>query len=197
VLPYRQYDPGVGNVKRTVFLAACVAALAVTLVASAAPVVNGDFETGDLTGWTTFTTANGTIGTPAVVSFDTTGTGASNAAKFNVGRQVLGSGAPEGGGIHQSVNTAAGEFDVSADVAVRLEAAAEIDASSCGSFELLVDGAVVAGHDFGNCDGGVTERSTLSAAGQSPTPVCTRSGSGSPGRLATLRNFSTTWTTSA
>jgi hypothetical protein len=100
VLPYRQYDPGVGNVKRTVFLAACVAALAVTLVASAAPVVNGDFETGDLTGWTTFTTANGTIGTPAVVSFDTTGTGASNAAKFNVGRQVLGSGAPEGGGIH-------------------------------------------------------------------------------------------------
>ena len=77
--------------KKSVFLAACVAALAVTLVASAAPVPNGDFETGDLTGWTTFTTTNGTIGTPAVVPFDTTGSGASNAAEFNVGRPTTGS----------------------------------------------------------------------------------------------------------
>jgi hypothetical protein len=153
----------VGDVKRIVVLGICVAALAVTLVASAA-VVNGDFETGDLTGWTTFTTANGTIGTPAVVSFDTTGTGASNAAEFAVGVAVPALPAVgEGGGIHQSVNTVAGEVDVSADVALHL--AEVVSNVSCGLFELLVDGAVVASHDFGECLQSVTERSTLSATG--------------------------------
>ena len=34
-------------------------------------------------------------------------------------------------------------------------------------FELLVDGGVVASHDFGACDGGATVRSTLTAAGLS------------------------------
>ena len=106
-----------------------------TLVASAAPVPNGDFETGDLTGWTTFTTASGTIGTPAVVSFDTTGTGASNAAKFNVGQRRRLAGIPQGGGIYQSVNTAAGEFDVSADVAAHLGHPPSRN-QSCGLFEL-------------------------------------------------------------
>jgi hypothetical protein len=135
-------------------------------VASAAPVANGDFETGDLTGWTTFTTANGTIGTPAVVPFDTTGTGASNAAQFGVGQVVFTPGVQEGGGIYQSVSTAAGLFDASADVAAR----APVANNSCGLFELLVDGVVVASHntfslDFTLCPANTTVRSTLSAAG--------------------------------
>jgi Bacterial Ig domain len=156
--------------KKSLFLAACVAALAVTLVASAAPVPNGEFETGDLAGWTTFTTAGGSIGTPAVVSFDTTGNGASNAAQFNVGRNTGPAGAPEGGGIYQSVNTTAGSFNVSADVAA-LAAPAGANLS-CGFFELLVDGLVVDSHDFTTsypdfsaCPLGTTVRATLSSVG--------------------------------
>src|SRR4051794_15573680 len=95
-----------------VAVATAVAALFVAAAAAAA-VVNGDFESGDLTGWTTFTTANGTLGTPAVVSFDTTGTGASRAAQFNVGENTY-TGVYEGGGIYQIVN-ATGLFTVSAD----------------------------------------------------------------------------------
>src|SRR5437588_11523833 len=67
-----------------------VVVLGLTAVpASAAIVTNGDFETGNLTGWTTFTTAGGTANAgsaPTVSSFDTTGSGASNAAQFNVGQ---------------------------------------------------------------------------------------------------------------
>ena len=153
--------------KKIVVLGVCLATLAVTLVASAAPVVNGDFETGDLIGWTTFTTANGTIGTPAVVSFDTTGTGASNAAEFNVGKAVFDFDLEvrEGGGIYQNVN-AAGLFVLSAHVAA--DNAEPLGGNfSCGMFELLVDGAVVSSHDFGPCDAATTERTTLSAAGLS------------------------------
>jgi hypothetical protein len=155
--------------KKSVFLAACVAALAVTLVASAAPVANGDFETGDLTGWSTFLTAGGVISPgPPVASFDTTGSGASNAATFAVGRNNFGS-APEGGGIYQSVNTAAGSFNVSADIAARGGSSAN---AACGIFEILVDGVVVDSHDFSpipfddsQCPADTTVRATLSAPG--------------------------------
>ncbi len=49
-------------VRRTLpaFAMALMAALAVSAPASAATVVNGDFESGDLTGWTQFVTPNGT-----------------------------------------------------------------------------------------------------------------------------------------
>ena len=79
--------------------------------AAAAPptgLTNGDFKSGTLSGWTTFVTGNGTIGTPAVVSFDTTGSGASNAAQFDVGQVTHNFPVYEGGGIYQSVSTTAG-----------------------------------------------------------------------------------------
>src|SRR5215469_11867190 len=65
---------------------------------------NGNFATGDLTGWTPFVTANGTNGSglPVVVSFDTTGTGASNSAQFNVGEADFPVGVQQGGGISQT-----------------------------------------------------------------------------------------------
>jgi hypothetical protein len=147
---------------RLVAFVATVSALLVVAVAAAQPVVNGDFETGDLTGWTTFTTFNGTIGTPAVVSFDTTGTGASNAARFQVGT-VVSLFVSAGGGIFQNVSTASGVFDLSADIAAHNQSL--LDHLDCGLFELLVDGAVVASHDFLDCAAMVTERATLSAAG--------------------------------
>ena len=76
---------------------------------------NGDFETGNLNGWTTFTTTNGTIGTPSVTSFDVTGAGASLAAGFNVGNvQNPGN---NGGGIFQTFNFGGGSLSVSVDIA--------------------------------------------------------------------------------
>jgi hypothetical protein len=158
----------VGRV-RVSLLAVTVLAAVVVAAASAAGLANGDFETGTLAGWTTFTTPDGTIGTPAVVSFDTTGNGASNAAAFNVGRTVppFASTAPyAGGGIYQNVDTG-GLFTVSADVATHNPAPGPTPQLSCGLFELLVDGGVVASHNFGVCVGPITLRSTLSATGVS------------------------------
>jgi hypothetical protein len=149
-------------------LAFAVAALTAS-AASAAGVSNGDFVTGDLSGWTAFTTANGALGDglPVVTPFDTTGTGASNAAEFNVGQAVFegfGNTDPQGGGIYQSVTTGAGLFTISADTAA-FNRNALSDNSSCGLFELLLDGNVVASHDYGVCGAGVTLRFTLAATG--------------------------------
>jgi Ca2+-binding RTX toxin-like protein len=143
-------------------LGAVFAAALVVAAASAAPVpiVNSDFGTGDFTGWTTFLTADGTIGTPAVVSFDTTGGGASLAARFNVGRTILPAPGPTaGGGIFQSVTTPQGVFNLSADIASLNQSASQ--QNDCGLFELLVDGSVVASHGFGICAGSATVRFAL------------------------------------
>ena len=61
------------------------AGFALAPAANAAIVTNGDFATGDFTGWTLFTTPNGGLGgsasgLPAVTSFNVTGSGAQNAA---------------------------------------------------------------------------------------------------------------------
>ena len=61
-------------------------------------VTNGDFETGNLNGWTTFLTANGVLD-PAVALFDTDGDStATQSARFNVGRTPPSLGPLEGGG---------------------------------------------------------------------------------------------------
>ena len=142
---------------------ACVMTVGVN-TSEAAPIVlvNGDFETGTLAGWTTFVTANGSLGPaplPDVVSFDVDGdTVATNAARFQVGQVVFQSGVQAGGGIFQSFTSGAGTLSLSADIASR-----DFTGNAAGGiFSLLLDGVVVDTFDFG--PGSVSvERATLDA----------------------------------
>ena len=61
---------------------------ALTVTASAATAnTNDDFETGDLSGWETYTTATGTIGAPIVEPYDVNGDLADSLAfKMKAGR---------------------------------------------------------------------------------------------------------------
>jgi hypothetical protein len=128
-----------------------------------AGLVNGDFATGDFTGWTFFTDPNGVLfggGAPRVDLFDTVGTGtASLSADFNVGRQGFPVDNRAGGGIFQDVTLAGGETILSVDIAVQ----APGSNSDGGLFELLFDGVVVASHDFGAVGVGTVSRATLTA----------------------------------
>ena len=112
--------------------------------ANANLITNGDFQTGNFTGWTFFTTTNGTIGTPAVVSFDVTGGGASLAAQFNAG-EVAFTGLQEGGGIEQTFLSGAGATTISADIASNLDS---LNNGDFGTFSLLLDGITVDSHSF-------------------------------------------------
>jgi hypothetical protein len=133
---------------------------------SHAALINGDFETGDFTGWTFYETEFGGIGTPAVVLFDTNGDSiATNSARFNVG-QV---GGPcigvkcgeQGGGIYQEFVTFSGALDINIDIA------AESDGNNAagGLFTLLFDSVPVDSFDFGDIGPsveGTIERNSLS-----------------------------------
>jgi hypothetical protein len=140
-------------------VAGALVALALAGVSAASglnAVSNGDFETGSLASWTTFTTANGTINGGDVQMFDTTGNGASYAAHFNVG-EVNFTGLYEGGGISQNF-FGSGSYKVSADIAA---VSPNHDNGDCGDFELMVDGHTVSSYDFGQCYLGVPVRSHL------------------------------------
>lgn len=116
-----------------------------TAVTGHAQIVNGDFASGDFTGWTLFTTANGSLGPnppPDVVSFDVTGTGTSSAARFQVGGVALQAGGG-GGGIYQSVTAGAGLLSVSADIAAWDSISDNGSNADWGTFELLVDAVVL------------------------------------------------------
>jgi hypothetical protein len=134
------------------------------LIASAAPakavevITNGNFQSG-LTGWTSYTTANGTIaatpsmpGAPqpqnaSVVSFDVTGSGASNALFLNAGKinPVYGSAPGEGGGVSQTFTTTGGLATFSADIA----AFTRVNGlTAFGLMSVLLDGVVLDSFDF-------------------------------------------------
>ena len=86
--------------KLPVFLGLVIAAgLAST---SNAGFVNGDFETGDFTGWHIGFTENGMTGSQDVVQFDFGG-GASNAARFSVGQINFESGVQRGLILYQEM----------------------------------------------------------------------------------------------
>ncbi len=132
-----------------------VAAVTLTLPCVAG-LINPGFETGDFTGWTTFTTPGGTLGTgfPNVTLFDTDNNGsASNSAEFNVG-------GPGGGGILQNVALGAGTLQIDIDIAVK---GGPLDNGSGGVFTLFVDGAAVDTFDFGGVSAVVSVFGSLNA----------------------------------
>jgi hypothetical protein len=116
--------------------------------------INGDFRSGNLSGWTVFTTPNGTNGTlsgvplPNVVSFNTCGTGAKPSAHFNVGVTVF-TGGEEGGGIFQNLSLSAGTYSVSGCIASENDPGGGNNINA-GTFQLLVDGVVKDSVDLGD-----------------------------------------------
>jgi hypothetical protein len=137
---------------------------AVLLVVSAVPakavevITNGNFQSG-LTGWTSYTTANGTIaatpsmaGAPqpqnaSVVSFNVTGPGASNALFLNAGKinPPYNSTPGEGGGVSQAFTTTGGLATFSADIA----AFTRVNGlTAFGLMSVLLDGVVLDSFDF-------------------------------------------------
>jgi PEP-CTERM motif len=137
------------------------AVVALIGAANATIVTNGDFATGDFTGWTLFTTPNGTLGPsgsglPAVTSFDVTGSGAQNAATFQVG-EVVSDMTQQGGGIMQTVTLPGGVISFSASIAAQFD----FFNDEFGVFSVLLDGVAEDTVDFGTVNGG-TVRDTLS-----------------------------------
>ena len=95
---------------------------------------------------------------------DVTGSGASNAAEFDVGHTSSSPGTdPEGGGLYQTVTSGSRlVHPSSADIASNNPAFGQ-KSESCGLFELMLDGNVVASHDFGACPGDATQRFSLAS----------------------------------
>ena len=127
--------------------------------------INGRFETGDLTGWTVFNDTNGTAGGATVVLFDTAGTGTSSlCAQFQVGSNVgyvygsLG----HGGGISQFVNLNAGQLNVAINIAA--SNSLSLKNGDAGTFILVLDGQSVVTNTFGSINGYQTIRSTMNYA---------------------------------
>lgn len=108
--------------------------------------VNGDFSSGDLTGWTLTLTENGATAVQLVELFDIDGPGPktdSLAAKFSVGRAST-TGAPSGGiELTQDLNLTGGtQYDINLDwAAVRTITTTNAEG---GVFEIIVDGVTLA-----------------------------------------------------
>jgi len=143
--------------------------LSVAGVAHANLVANGNFATGDLTDWSGFTTPNGTTGfgfpPPGVISFDVTGSGAQNAAYFDVGELSFDM-TEQGGGLIQVITTGAGTLDLSASIASYNDSTVFTNADA-GTFSILLDSVVVATDSLGI----IGPLGTLRASLSGDTPV--------------------------
>jgi hypothetical protein len=158
-------------VLRTAYVACRLLALALLLLSmptiSRGQLINGNFETGDLTGWTVFNDTDGSAGNPTVVLFDTAGSGVpAFSPQFNVGEtiQYPEGGLGAGGGILQNVNLGAGQLTIGLYIA----SSTTSPNGDAGTFELLLDGGVVDSYAFGSIGSYgsvVTERSTLGYTG--------------------------------
>jgi len=122
--------------------------------------VNGDFETGDFSGWTQFITANGTVGTPTVTSFATSSNGtASLSAAFQPGNN-LANGSQQGGGIYQYFSLAS---VTSLAFSLNTASYATYANADGGQVSVLLDGITFDTTSFGNMGKGQTEYAILAA----------------------------------
>ena len=143
-----------------------IAALcALAVPAHATLISNGDFSTGDFSGWTLFATTNGEFRLPAVVPFDTAGTGSPTfGARMSTGNRLPGGFGVQGGGLIQEFFSDAGTLRITLDTAITLPGLSRtLNVPGVGVHSLLLDGVVLDSIDFGTQSGGSVTRGQLSA----------------------------------
>ncbi len=142
-----------------------VALLSLSCHVHSGPIVNlltnGAFETGDFTGWTSFTTPDGIIGSQQVTDFDVVEGAVSPAAEFTV-RKSSSTASAAGGGVFQTVAHTGGDLALSVDVASTIGAGSTTQFS--GIYSLIFDGNVIDTVDFPRITGGETLRAQLSGS---------------------------------
>src|SRR5688500_3102844 len=125
---------------------AILAAVGLGSAAFAQTFTNGDFETGNLSGWTITATSNGQTLVQDVIPFDIDFGGAlgvSQVARFQVGQVVFTSGVPAGIEITQMVNlSAATAYTISFNAAAYRETTQ--NNAEGGMCDLIVDGVSLA-----------------------------------------------------
>lgn len=152
-----------GRFLASIACAGIAASFALTPVAQAAIVTNGNFATGDFTGWSLFTTPNGSLGPaplPAVTSFNVTGAGAQNAANVQVGENSF-DGTEQGGGLRQTVTLPGGSISFSANVAALGDTTIDSTNEDGGVFQVLIDGITEDTLSIGAIDANAVIRGTL------------------------------------
>ncbi len=123
------------------------------------PLTNGDFETGDFTGFSLYETDNGHVVSSVVSSNTVTNGATSYAAQIAPGVEGTNDvGNPGGGGIFQGFVLQDGDLNVEIDVA----AISSNGNGDGGIIEVFFDDVAMASHDFGNLSPDVKEFSTLS-----------------------------------
>jgi hypothetical protein len=127
-------------------------------------ITNGDFTTGNFSGWTLTTTANGTYGPspmPQVASFDVTGTGAQDAAQFEVGEANF-DGSQQGAELLQSFTAAAGVLNFSAAIASEGDTTVASSNADGGVYTVFLDGTSEATFSVGPIAANQVVRDNLS-----------------------------------
>ncbi len=138
-----------------------------SIQAWACEIKNGNFESGDFSEWTNFTTPNGTVGGdgfPLHVDFDIKADGqVSKSASFKVGQLSYQSKGASlaGGGIFTNLYLNEGTVVITLDVASAYSSPKDRRNLAGGLFEVLLDGEVIASHDIGPIPNNTTQRSTI------------------------------------
>lgn len=147
------------------FVGSAMLALASVDNCQAVPLLtNGDFETGDLTGWTVFDTTippgnvGENFGLPDVVSFDVTGSGATQAARLQVAHANV-SDPSAGGGLTQSILLSSPGL-----LSVNVDFAALGSNADGGTFMLLIDGVSIDTFAVGDISNSAVVRGALSGS---------------------------------